>query len=68
MKKLLTLRQASERTNLSIPSIRMRIFRRTFPFTKIGNCIRVEESELEKFIALLQSVSAKEAAERGEAA
>jgi excisionase family DNA binding protein len=66
MKKMLTLLQASERTNLSVPSIRMRIFRKEFPFTKIGNRLLIDETELEKYLQLSQHVTAEEAAERSE--
>jgi excisionase family DNA binding protein len=66
MKKMLTLRQAAERTNLSVPSIRMRIFRRTFPFTKLGARILVSEESLNRYLELSQQVTAEEAAERSE--
>ena len=68
MKRLLTLQETAERTSLSEKALRMRIFKRTFPFTKIGKRLFIEEAELEKFLKLSQNVTAEEAAARGEAA
>jgi hypothetical protein len=66
MKKLLTLEETAERTKLSVRSLRMRIFRRAFPCTRIGGRIFIEEDELEKFQTLSQQVTADEAAGREE--
>jgi hypothetical protein len=66
MKKLLTLDEVSTRTSLSVPSLRMRIFRRAFPCSRIGGRIFIEEAELEKFLTLSQQVTADEAAGREE--
>jgi len=66
MKKLLTLQETSDRTKLSVQSLRMRIFRGTFPFTKIGKRVLIDEAALEKYLRLSQHVTAEEAAERSE--
>jgi len=64
VKKLLTLEEVSEKTRLSVRSLRMRIFRREFPFVRIGKRVFIDEAELEKFLQLSQCVSAEEAAAR----
>ena len=62
MKKLLTLAQTAERTNLTEKALRMRIWRGEFPATKIKGRVFVEENALEKFLALSTKTTAEEAA------
>jgi len=62
VKKLLTIEQTSERTQLSPKAIRMKIWRKEFPVTRIVGRIFVEESQLERFIDLAMITTAEEAA------
>lgn len=62
MKKLLTLAQAAERINRSEKALRMMIFRRRFPYLKVGGKIRIDEDELEKYLLLARQTTAEEAA------
>jgi len=62
VKKLLTLAQTAERTNLTEKALRMRIWRKEFPATKIKGRVFVEENELERFLTLSTKTTAEEAA------
>jgi DNA binding domain, excisionase family len=64
VKKLLTLEEAAARVNRSEKALRMLIFRKKFPFSKIGGKIRVDEDELEKYLLLARQTTAEEAAQR----
>ena len=61
-RNLLTLSETSARTKLTEKALRMKIFRRQFPYTKISGRIFVEEGELEKFLDLSRKTTAEEAA------
>lgn len=64
VKRLLTISETAIRTNLTEKALRMRIFRKEFPFLKVGKRVFVEEGELEKFLVLAPQITAEEAAER----
>jgi hypothetical protein len=64
VKKLLTLEQTAERVQRSEKALRMLIFRRKFPFTKIGGRVFVEEAELEKYLTLARQTTAEEAVQK----
>jgi len=62
VKKLLTIEQASERTQLSPKAIRMKIWRKEFPVTRLGGRVFVEESQLERYLELAMGTTAEEVA------
>jgi len=62
VKKLLTIEQASERTQLSPKAVRMKIWRKEFPVTRLGGRVFVEESQLERYLELAMGTTAEEAA------
>jgi excisionase family DNA binding protein len=68
VKKLLTIEQASGRTELTQKAIRMKIWRGEFPYARIGKRIFIPEDELERFISLTVKKTAEEAASKVEAA
>ena len=62
MKKLLTIEQVAEQTQLSPKSIRMRIWRGEFPCVRINKRVLIPEDQLEIFLSGLPGASAQEAA------
>ncbi len=48
--KVLTVKEAAERLNVSVRNVREHIYRRRLPVVKIGRLVRIEEGELEAFI------------------
>jgi hypothetical protein len=59
-KKLLTLSETLERIPLTEKALRMRIANGTFPITRIGKRLFVDEQQLERFMAL-QTITADQA-------
>ena len=55
------IEEAAKKTGLSPKSIRMRIFRGTFPCIRLGKRVLIPERELEKYLLSLPGVSAEEA-------
>ena len=68
MKRLLTLEETAEQTGYTVKAIRNLIFSGRFPYLKIGGRIKIDSSQLSRFLEISQKVTAEEAAERGEAA
>ena len=62
MKKLLTLAETSQFTNRGLKALRQLMYRKKFPFTKVGGRVFVAEEELEKFLSLSRKTTAEEAA------
>lgn len=48
--RLLTVKEAADRLNVSVRNIRHRIHQRRLPIVKIGRLVRIEEQDLESFI------------------
>ena len=48
--RLLTVRQAADRLNVSVRNIRHQIHQRRIRIVKIGRLVRIDERELESFI------------------
>lgn len=50
LERLLTIREAAERLNVSVRNVREQIYRRRLAIVKIGHLVRIEEAELQAFI------------------
>lgn len=50
MSRLLTLQECAERTSTSLRWWRRAVFEKRIPYVKLGALVRVNESDLERFI------------------
>jgi hypothetical protein len=64
VKKMLTLTEAGQVTNRTPKAIRQLIYRRKFPFTKVGGRVFVDSEGLDRFLKLSRKTTAEEAAGR----
>jgi len=61
MGRFISVDQIAARLGLTTKATRIKIARGQLPFRRLGKLIRVDEGELEKFIATLPGRSAEEA-------
>lgn len=48
--RLLTVEQAAERMGLRPKTLRMRVWKRTMPYVKLGRAVRFKETDIDRMI------------------